>query len=59
MRMVKKGDIIETEDGNLGKVTDILKGDDGRYVILYKEKGCPHYCVEGDDLIKVVKKGKK
>lgn len=57
--MVKKGDIIETEKGQIGVVSDILVSTDNRYVILFKDKGCPHFLIEGDDIYKVVKRKKK
>ena len=56
--MVNIGDKIETSTGQSGTVTCILQRDDGRYVILFKDRNCPHYCVEGDDQIKIIKRKK-
>jgi len=46
--MVKIGDEIITEEGLKGTITDILMGNDGRYIIVFKDDGCPHHFKEGD-----------
>jgi len=53
--MVKVGDKIEVSNGQKGKVTHILKGEDGRYLIYFKDNKYPHYFVEGDEDFKVIK----
>lgn len=53
--MVKIGDKIKVNNKLEGKVTNILKGEDGRYVIFFKDRKNPHYFTEGDEDFKVVK----
>jgi len=52
--MVKVGDTIEVSNGLKGKVTNILTGEDGRYLIFFIDRNKPHYFLEGDEEYKVI-----
>ena len=52
--MVKMGDKIKVSNGIKGTITNILKGEDGRYLIYFKENGHPHYFIEGDEDFEVI-----
>jgi len=52
--MVKVGDKIEVSNGQKGKVTNILKGEDGRYTIYFKDRNKPYYFIEGDEDYRVI-----
>ena len=52
--MVKVGDKIRTESGITGVISNIWRGDDGRYVIYFKDKNVSHYFIEGDEEFEVV-----
>ena len=54
IQMVKVGDKIIVSNGLKGKITNILKGEDGRYLIYFRENGKPFYFIEGDEDFEVV-----
>jgi len=53
--MVKVGDKIKVKKGLTGKVTHILTGEDGRFLIYFRNGKQPHFFIEGDEDFEVIK----
>lgn len=58
--MVKVGDIIVINDEKEVIITDVLKNNDNRWAIFYRELNNDNrgYFLEGDDTFKIIVKGK-